>query len=66
MAGAVAWDRIEEGKVGSKVTVRARVRMKMVRRPQRAFARLALRGDEVGAELARVEEVEVLRLVRKK
>ena len=29
-----------------------------------AFARLALRGDEVGAQLARVEEVEVLRLVR--
>ena len=31
-----------------------------------AFARLALRGDEVGAQLAHVEEVEVLRLVRKK
>ena len=38
----------------------------MVSRPQRAFPRLALRGDEVGAELARVEEVEVLRLVRQK
>ena len=40
--------------------------MRMVSRPQRAFPRLALRGDEVGAELARVEEVEVLRLVRQK
>ena len=30
MAGAVARDRIEEGKVRSRVTVRVRVRMKMV------------------------------------
>ena len=38
----------------------------MVKGPQHAFARLALRGNQVGAELAHVEEVEVLRLVRKK
>ena len=36
------------------------------KRPQHAFGRLALRGNEVGAELAHVKKVEVLRLVRKK